>query len=89
MSKFNATAAQLDVTGATLGTVIETKQVNDLPLDGRNFTSAARAHPGGRCPYRRPEWGTKRRWGFGAAVAIGSDYTFPAINGQTGRSDSF
>ena len=27
--------------------------------------------------------------GFGAAVAIGSDYSFPAINGQTNRSDFF
>ena len=26
------------VTSASLGTVIATKQVNDLPLDGRNFT---------------------------------------------------
>jgi len=42
----NATAAQLDVTGATLGTVIDTKQVNDLPLDGRNFTSLLSLTPG-------------------------------------------
>ena len=27
--------------------------------------------------------------GIGAAVAIGSDYSFPAINGQTGRSNFF
>ena len=27
--------------------------------------------------------------GFGAAVAIGSDYSFPSINGQTNRSDFF
>src|SRR5580698_6274594 len=33
----DATAAQLDVTGATLGTVLQSKQVNELPLDGRNF----------------------------------------------------
>ena len=27
--------------------------------------------------------------GFGASVAMGSDYSFPAINGQTNRSDFF
>src|ERR1700733_7805340 len=41
-----ATTAQLDVTGASLGTVIATKQVNDLPLDGRNFTSLLSLTPG-------------------------------------------
>ena len=33
--------------------------------------------------------GMQNGGGFGAAVAIGSDYTFPAINGQTGRSNFF
>src|SRR5262249_30439866 len=33
-----ATAEQLQVSSAELGTVIATKQVNDLPLNGRNFT---------------------------------------------------
>src|SRR5579863_8127734 len=39
MVTVQGTAAQLDVTSASLGTVIATKQVNDLPLDGRNFTT--------------------------------------------------
>ena len=46
MVAVEATAAQLDVTGATLGTVIETKQVNDLPLNGRNFTALLQLTPG-------------------------------------------
>src|SRR5258708_2593999 len=33
-----AETEQLDVSSADLGTVIATKQVNDLPLNGRNFT---------------------------------------------------
>jgi hypothetical protein len=41
-----STGAQLDVTGATLGTVIGTKQVNDIPLDGRNFPSLFSLSPG-------------------------------------------
>ncbi|MFZ0744709.1 MAG: carboxypeptidase regulatory-like domain-containing protein [Terracidiphilus sp.] len=85
----NATAAQLDVTGATLGTVIETKQVNDLPLDGRNFTSLLSLTPGVVPIMVGQNAGMQNSGGFGAAVAIGSDYTFPAINGQTGRSNFF
>jgi Carboxypeptidase regulatory-like domain len=89
MVSVEATAAQLDVTGATLGTVIETKQVNDLPLDGRNFTSLLSLTPGVVPIMVGQNAGMQNTGGFGAAVAIGSDYTFPAINGQTGRSNFF
>jgi hypothetical protein len=37
---------QLDVSSANLGTVIATKQVNDLPLNGRNFTQLLQLTPG-------------------------------------------
>ena len=84
-----ATAAQLDVTGASLGTVIETKQVNDLPLNGRNFTSLLALTPGVVPIMTGQSNGMSGSGGFGAAVAIGSDYSFPAINGQTNRSDFF
>ena len=84
-----ATAAQLDVTGATLGTVIETKQVNDLPLNGRNFTALLQLTPGVVPIMVGQNAGMQSGGGFGAAVAIGSDYSFPAINGQTGRSNFF
>ena len=85
----DATAAQLDVTGASLGTVIETKQVNELPLDGRNFTSLLALTPGVVPIMTGQSGGMQSSGGFGAAVAIGSDYSFPAINGQTNRSDFF
>ena len=84
-----SSAAQLDVTGATLGTVIGTKQVNDIPLDGRNFTSLLSLTPGVVPLMVGQNSGMQNNGGFGAAVAIGSDYTFPAINGQTGRSNFF
>jgi hypothetical protein len=85
----DATATQLDVTGASLGTVIETKQVNELPLDGRNFTALLSLTPGVVPIMTGQSNGMSGGGGFGAAVAIGSDYTFPAINGQTNRSDFF
>ena len=85
----DATAAQMDVTSASLGTVIETKQVNDLPLNGRNFTALLALTPGVVPIMVGQNAGMQNGGGFGAAVAIGSDYSFPAINGQTGRSNFF
>ncbi len=84
-----ATAAQLDVTSANLGTVIETRQVNDLPLDGRNFTALLQLTPGVAPIMVGQNSGMAGSGGFGAPVAIGTDYDFPAINGQTNRSDYF
>jgi hypothetical protein len=83
------TAAQLDVSSASLGTVIATKQVNDLPLDGRNFTTLLSLTPGVVPIMTGQSNGMQSSGGFGAAVAIGSDYSFPSINGQTNRSDFF
>jgi len=85
----SATSAQLDETSASLGTVIETKQVNDLPLNGRNFTSLLSLTPGVVPIMVGQNNGMNGNGGFGAAVALGSDYSFPAINGQTGRSNFF
>ena len=84
-----ATAAQLDVTNASLGTVIATKQVNDLPLNGRNFTALLALTPGVVAISTAQNGTNIAGGGFGSAIAIGSDYTFPAINGQSNRSDYF
>ncbi len=67
-----AGTVQLDVTSANLGTVIETKQVNDLPLDGRNFTSLLQLTPG-VVPIMTGQNGGMNGsgGGFGAPVAIG------------------
>ncbi len=85
----DATATQLDVSGASLGTVIEAKQVNELPLDGRNFTALLQLTPGVVPIMTGQSNGMSGSGGFGAAVAIGSTYSFPSINGQTNRSDFF
>jgi Carboxypeptidase regulatory-like domain len=82
-------AAQLDVTGASLGTVIGSQQVDAMPLNGRNFTSLLALTPGVVPIMVGQNGGMQSTGGFGAAVAIGTDYSFPAINGQTGRSNFF
>jgi hypothetical protein len=85
-----ATAAQLDVTNANLGAVIATEQVNDLPLNGRNFTALLALTPG-VVAISTAQNGSNLAGtgGFGSAIALGSDFTFPAINGQSNRSDYF
>ena len=85
----DSSATQLDVSGASLGTVIATKQVNELPLDGRNFTALLALTPGVVPIMVGQSGGYQNSGGFGAAVAIGSDYSFPAINGQTNRSNFY
>src|ERR1700677_1182194 len=85
-----AAAPQLDLTNANLGAVIATEQVNDLPLNGRNFTALLALTPGvvaiSTAQNGNNLAGTG---GFGSAIALGSDFTFPAINGQSNRSDYF
>jgi Carboxypeptidase regulatory-like domain len=84
-----SSAAQLDVTSASLGTVISSKQVNDLPLNGRNFTALLALTPGVVAISTAQNGTNIAGGGFGSAIALGSDYTFPAINGQSNRSDYF
>ena len=84
-----AAGAQLDVTSANLGTVISTKQTNELPLNGRNFTQLLALTPGVAPIMTGQSAGMSSNGGFAAPVAIGSAYSFPAINGQTNRSNFF
>src|SRR5216684_5636389 len=85
----SAETEQLDVSTADLGTVIATKQVNDLPLNGRNFTQLLSLTPG-VAPISVAQNGMGGRpGGFGAPISVGSSFTFPAINGQTNRSNFF
>jgi hypothetical protein len=77
---------QLDVTSSNLGTVMATQQVNDLPLNGRNFTQLLQLTPG-VVPINT---GQSNGGGFaGPPAAQGSTFTFPAINGQTNRSNFY
>jgi hypothetical protein len=80
------TAPLLETTTANLGTVIAVRQVNDLPLNGRNFTQLLQLTPG----VASVNTGQSKGGGFaGPAVAFGSATAFPAVNGQTNRSNFF
>lgn len=84
-----AGAQQLDLRGADLGAVITTKQVNEIPLNGRNFTQLLQLTPGVAPIMTGQNSGMQNSGGFGAPVTIGADYSFPAVNGQTNRSNMF
>jgi hypothetical protein len=82
-------SAQLQVSTAELGTVIATRQVNDLPLNGRNFTQLLSLTPGvAPISVSQNNMGG-RTGGFAAPIAEGSEFQFPAINGATNRSNYF
>ena len=79
-------APLLETSTANLGTVIEVRQVNDLPLNGRNFTQLLQLTPG----VASVNTGQSSGGGFaGPPVAFGSSTSFPAVNGQSNRSNFF
>ena len=80
-----ATTVAIQASTAELGTVINEQSVNQLPLNGRNFTQLLTLTPGAA-----PVSVAQNSGGGGgfAGSAIGS-FSFPAINGQRNRSNVF
>src|SRR5713101_8443164 len=75
-------AVNLETANATLGTVIESKRVMDLPLNGRNFTQLLALTPG-VAPVS-----VAQNSGGAQAAPIGT-FVFPAVSGQSNRSNYF
>src|SRR5256885_11335217 len=80
-----ASAEQLQVSTAELGTVIATKQVNDLPLNGRNFTQLLSLTPGVAPISVGQNSMGGRTGGFSGPVSGRADFLFSAINSATHR----
>jgi Carboxypeptidase regulatory-like domain len=78
-----ASGTQVESSTAQLGTVIDEKAVNDLPLDGRNFTQLLTLTPG-----VTPISTGQNSSGSNTAVVAASttNYAFPSINGAGNRS---
>ena len=79
-----ATGVELQASTAELGAVVAQKQVVELPLNGRNFTQLLALTPG-----VAPVSVSQNSGGFGGVVTSGAAFTFPAINGQTNRSNFY
>ena len=80
-----ATAAGVESSTAELGTVVTHHEVNDLPLNGRNFTQLLTITAGVANVNR-----DQSQYGGGgwAGNSIGS-FSFPAVNGARNRSNLF
>jgi hypothetical protein len=76
-----AAAAAIETSTSELGTAVTTRSVNDLPLNGRNFTELLSLTPG------VSPLNVSQSNGF-MANPVGS-FTFPSVNGQTNRSNFY
>ncbi len=76
-----AVGAQVESTTSELGTVIGTTEVNDLPLNGRNFTQLLELTPGAT-----PISVGQNNSSSNTANNSGDTYVAPSLNGQTSRS---
>jgi hypothetical protein len=78
-----ATGTQVESSTAQLGTVIDEKAVNNLPLNGRNFTQLLTLTPG----VTPISTGQNSSASNTAVTAVGTtNYSFPSINGAGNRS---
>ena len=80
-----ATVVHIESSTAELGTAIATREVNDLPLNGRNFTQLLTLTPGISPISTAQNAGGGGTWG---GNTIGS-FVFPSVNGQSNRSNEF
>jgi hypothetical protein len=78
-----ATGFQVESSTAQLGTVIGQKSVNDLPLNGRNFTQLLTLTPG-VTPVSTGQNSSASNTTVTAAST--TNYSFPSINGAGNRS---
>src|SRR5579875_3049987 len=81
-----AAAAGVETATAELGTVVNTHEVNNLPLNGRNFTELLTITPG-VANVNRDQSGGSGGGGF-VGAAIGA-FAFPSIDGARVRSNTF
>jgi len=80
-----ATATHLEASTAELGTAINQSEVNDLPLNGRNFTQLLDLTPG-VSPISTAQNSCGGSGFTGSAIGT---FAFPSVNGQGNRSNMF
>ena len=78
---------QLEAASANLGLVVGTQQVNDLPLNGRDFTQLLTLTPG-MSPVNNAQSGPGQG-SYATPEPKNQNSTIPSVNGQGSRSDYF
>jgi hypothetical protein len=81
----NAAAPTLETSTSELGTVVSPKEMNDLPLNGRNFTQLLLIVPGTVNLNTDQNSGGGGGWN-GASIG---QFSFPAVDGARNRSNAF
>ena len=81
----SGTITHIEASTAELGTAVADKEVNDLPLNGRNFTQLLALTPGVSPISTAQNAGGGGEWG---GNTIGT-FTFPSVNGQCNRCNFF
>ena len=81
----DAIAPALETSTSELGTVVAPKEVDDLPLNGRNFTELLTILPGTVNLNTDQNSGGGGGWN-GASIG---QFSFPAVNGARNRSNIF
>ena len=81
----DAIAPTLETSTSELGTVVAPKEMNDLPLNGRNFTELLTILPGTVNINTDQNSGGGGGWN-GASIG---QFSFPAVNGARNRSNIF
>ncbi len=85
-----ASAAELlQASTSNLGSVVEQKTVNDLPLNGRSFSALLTLTPGSNPVNYSQNGSVGYGTGFGSAGIPGSTYTFPSSQGQWNRENLY
>ena len=80
-----AAAPTLEFATSELGTVVSPQEMNDLPLNGRNFTELLTIMPGVANINTDQNSGGGGGWN-GASIG---QFSFPAVNGARNRSNMF
>jgi Carboxypeptidase regulatory-like domain len=85
----SATGVGLESSSTELGAVIESQQIDDLPLNGRNFTELFLLVPGASTvnPAQNSLGGAAKN--FSGIQTPESEVIFPSMSGQTNRSNGF
>ncbi|MGH9431646.1 MAG: TonB-dependent receptor domain-containing protein [Terriglobia bacterium] len=82
MVTVQAAGSRVEASTAELGSVVDTRQANDLPLNGRNFSQLLQLSPGAS-----PVNIAQNAFGWGISP-LGT-FSFPSMNGQRNRSNLF